>query len=49
MLMRPEAAARDIVLSIKKHRHVRVIDWRYRFLTAIWRLIPRCLWRHFKL
>lgn len=49
MLMRPEAVARDIVRSIQKRRHVRVIDWRYRLLTALWRLIPRCLWRHIKL
>ncbi len=49
MLMRPEAVAHDIVQSIKCHRHVRIIDWRYRLLTAFWRVIPRCLWRHFKL
>lgn len=49
MLMRPEAVAHDIVQSIKCHRHVHIIDWRYRLLTAFWRIIPRCLWRHFKL
>lgn len=49
MLMRPEAVAHDIVQSIKCHRHVRIIDWRYRLLTAFWRIIPRWLWRHFKL
>ena len=49
MLMRPEAVARHIVRAIQKHRHVRVIDWRYRILIALWRLIPRCLWRYFKL
>ena len=49
LLMRPKAVAHDIVQSIKRHRHVRIIDWRYRILTAFWRLIPRCLWRHFKL
>lgn len=49
MLMRPEAVARDIVRSINKHRHVRIIDWRYRILTFLWRLIPRWAWRRFKL
>ena len=49
MLMRPEAVARDIVRSINKRRHVRIIDWRYRFLTFFWRLIPRWAWRRFKL
>jgi len=49
LLMRPETVAHDIVQSIKLHRHVRIIDWRYRILTAFWHLIPRCFWRHFKL
>ena len=45
MLMRPESVARDIVRSIYRHRHVRVIDFRYRILTFFWRLIPRWIWR----
>ena len=49
MLMRPESVARDIVRSIYRHRHVRVIDCRYRILTFFWRLIPRCIWRRMKL
>ena len=49
MLMRPEKVARDIVRSIYRHRHVRIIDWRYRILTFFWRLIPRWLWRRMKI
>ena len=49
MMMRPEDVARDIVRSIYKRRHVRIIDWRYRLLTAGWRLVPRWLWRRIKL
>lgn len=49
MLMRPQAVARDIVRSIKKRRHVRVIDFRYRVLTFFWGLLPRCLWRRIRL
>lgn len=49
MLMAPDKVARQIVRSVYHHRHVRVIDWRYRILTALWRRIPRCLWRRFKL
>lgn len=49
MLMRPEKVARDIVRSVYRHRHVRVIDWRYRILTFFWRLIPRWLWRRMKI
>lgn len=49
MLMRPEKVAREIVRSINKKRSVRIIDWRYRILTAFWRLIPRCIWRMIKI
>lgn len=49
MLMKPEAVARDIVNAIHQQRHVRIIDWRYRLLTALWRCIPRWLWRRFRL
>ncbi|MBQ9285128.1 MAG: SDR family NAD(P)-dependent oxidoreductase [Bacteroidaceae bacterium] len=49
MLMRPEDVARDIVRSIRKRRHVRIVDWRYRVLTFCWRLLPRWLWRRIRL
>ncbi|MBO7141325.1 MAG: SDR family NAD(P)-dependent oxidoreductase [Prevotella sp.] len=49
MLMRPEAVASDIVKSVYRQRHVRVIDFRYRVLTFLWRLIPRWLWRRIRL
>lgn len=49
MLMSPQRVARDIIRSIHHHRHVRIIDWRYRILTALWRRIPRPLWRRMKL
>lgn len=45
-LMMPVApVADDIVSSILRGRHVRVIDWRWRWVTALWRLVPRWLWR----
>ncbi len=46
MLMSTERVARHIVRALKHKRHVCVIDWRYRVLTALWRLIPNVLWRH---
>ena len=39
----------EIVFAINKRKHIRVIDWKYRVLTAFWRRIPRWLWRRFKL
>ena len=44
LLLRPENVAKEIVSSLYKKRHVRVIDWRYRILTPLWRMLPRWLW-----
>ena len=49
LLLKKTDVARDIVRSIEKHRHVRVIDWRWRMITALWRRIPRFLWRRLPL
>lgn len=48
MLLKTERVAKEIVTAIKHHRHVWVIDWRWRIITALWRRIPRCLWRRLK-
>lgn len=49
MMLRPEQVAKDIVSAIKGGKHIRVIDWKYRLLTALWRRIPRWIWRRMKL
>ncbi|MCH5309385.1 MAG: SDR family NAD(P)-dependent oxidoreductase [Prevotella sp.] len=49
MMMRPERVAQEILRAIRRCEHVRVIDWRYRLLTAAWRCLPRWLWRRLPL
>lgn len=49
MMLKPEKVAREIVCAINAKKHIRVIDWRYRLLTACWRMIPNCIWRRIKL
>ena len=49
MMLRPEKVAKEIVYAINHSKHIRVIDWRYRMLTAVWRRIPRWIWRRIKL
>lgn len=49
MMLKPEKVAKEIVRAINAKKHVRIIDWRYRILTALWQLIPKCLWRIIKL
>ena len=49
MMLKPEDVAKDIVKAIHAKKHVRIIDWRYRILTALWQMIPRWIWRRIKL
>ena len=49
MLMQVDKVARCAVSAVERNRHVAVIDWRWRCLTALWRRIPRWLWRRLKL
>ena len=49
MMLKPEKVAKEIITAINHRQHIRVIDWKYRLLTALWRRIPRCLWRHMRL
>ena len=49
LLLRKEDVAQEIMEAIRRNNHVRVIDWRWRIITALWRCIPRCIWRHLPL
>ena len=49
MMLKPELVAKDIIGAINRNKHIRVIDWKYRLLTAFWRRIPRWIWRRMKL
>ena len=49
MMLDKCAVARDIVGSIERRRHVRVVDWRWRVVTWLWRRVPCCLWRRLSL
>ena len=45
MMLQPGKVAKEILYAINHKKHIRVIDWKYRVLTAFWRRIPRWLWR----
>lgn len=49
MLLKKEDVAKEIVKAIHQKDHVRVIDWRWRIVTAFWRRIPRWVWRRMRL
>lgn len=44
MLMKPEKAARRIVSAIERRKRIEIIDWRYRALVFLWKMIPRWMW-----
>ena len=39
MMLKPERVAQEILYAINHHQHIRVIDWKYRLMTAFWRRI----------
>lgn len=49
MMLKPDKVAQEIISAINRHQHIRVIDWKYRLLTALWRRIPKCIWRRIRL
>lgn len=49
MQMRPDRVAQNIVRAIRHGRHVVVIDYRYRVLVFLWRLLPAWIWRRLRL
>ena len=49
MMLKPQQVANEILYAVNHHQHIRVIDWKYRLLTALWRRIPRFLWRRIRL
>lgn len=49
MLMSVDKVAAAAVKAIEHRRHVAVIDRRYRVLTALWRRLPRFLWRRMRI
>lgn len=44
MMMDPKKVAATIVKSLKRKKRVVIINWKYRIVVFLWRLIPRCIW-----
>jgi NADP-dependent 3-hydroxy acid dehydrogenase YdfG len=49
ILLNKADVARDMVNAIEHRRHIRIIDWRWRAITWLWRRIPRFIWRRLRL
>ena len=48
MLMQTEKVAHAIVRGILAQKRVITIDWRFRILILLWRMIPSCIWERLK-
>lgn len=46
MIMDVTTAARLVERAVVDRKRVAVIDYRWRFVNALWRMIPQRLWRH---
>ncbi|MBQ9076452.1 MAG: SDR family NAD(P)-dependent oxidoreductase [Muribaculaceae bacterium] len=46
MMMSIDYAVPRIIRAILQKKRIAIIDWRWRILVSLWRLIPRCLWKH---
>ena len=49
MLISRERAARCILRGLKRRRRIITFDWRFRLITLVWRLIPRCIWERLRI
>jgi oxidoreductase, short chain dehydrogenase/reductase family len=49
MLMQTTTVAKAALRAIFRGQRVCIIDWRYRLLVALWRMIPNRLWRSIRL
>ena len=49
MLLDVNIVAKQIVKAIEQKRSVTTIDWKYRIVVFIWRLIPRYIWTRLKI
>ena len=43
MMLKPGDVAKEIVYAINHKKHIRVIDWKYRILTAFWRIVETAM------
>lgn len=44
MQMEVKTVAQSILGALKKRKTIAIIDWRYRCIVALWRMLPRWLW-----
>lgn len=49
ILLNKMKVANEMLYAIEHRKHKRVIDWRWRIITVVWKMIPNWIWRRLKL
>ena len=49
ILLSSRYVAKRIIKAVYRKKRVVVIDWRWRLITALWRRVPNCVWKHIRL
>lgn len=49
MLMNKTRVAEQAVDAVIAKKSVATINWRYRILVALWRMVPHCIWRKMRI
>ena len=43
-LMKKEKCAKQIIKALKRKKRIAIIDWKFRLVVLLWRLIPSYIW-----
>ncbi len=43
-LMKKEKVAKIIIKGLKRKKRILIIDWKFRLVVMLWRMIPSCIW-----
>lgn len=49
MTLTVDDVADEMMAAVAHGMHVRIIDWRWRIVVGLWRLLPRFVWRRLRL
>lgn len=44
LMMKKEKAAKSIIKGLKRKKRILIIDWKFRLVVFVWRLIPNFIW-----
>jgi short-subunit dehydrogenase len=43
-MIKKENAAKSIIKGLKRKKRILIIDWKFRLVVFVWKLIPNWIW-----